>query len=245
MTERLYYTDAYLNTFSTSVIALDDDGRRVYLDRTAFYPTSGGQPHDLGLLGGIAVTDVIDEDDRVVHVLAEPLRVVPGVTIEGVIDFARRFDNMQQHTGQHLLSALFADSYGWPTVSVHFGDETSTLDIAGVGLDNDVLRDAEARANAIIVENREVSVSFEDAATAAGLRKPSDRDGALRIVTIDKLDRSACASHGRDRKRVVASRRAHQGKYAGRIHLWYARGEACTSRRRAVDRGCTCVYRGT
>lgn len=192
MTERLYYTDAYLDTFSASVIALDDDGRRVYLDRTAFYPTSGGQPHDLGLLGGIAVTDVIDEDDRVVHVLAEPLRVVPGVTVEGVIDVARRFDNMQQHTGQHLLSALFADGYGWPTVSVHFGDETSTLDIAGVGLDNDVLRDAEARANAIIVENRQVSVGFEDAATAAGLRKPSDRDGTLRIVTIDKLDRSAC-----------------------------------------------------
>ena len=192
MTERLYYTDAYLNTFSASVIALEDDGRRVYLDRTAFYPTSGGQPHDLGLLGGIAVTDVIDEDGRVAHILASPLRVVPGVTLEGVIDESRRFDNMQQHTGQHLLSALFADDYGWPTVSVHFGDETSTLDIAGTGLDNDVLRAAEARANAIIFENREVSISFEDAASATGLRKASDRDGTLRIVTIDRLDRSAC-----------------------------------------------------
>ena len=192
MTERLYYTDAYLTTFSASVIALEDDGRRVYLDRSAFYPTSGGQPHDLGLLGGVAVLDVIEEDDRVAHLLAAPLRVVPGVTVEGVIDAARRFDNMQQHTGQHLLSALFADQYGWPTVSVHFGDETSTLDIAGTGLDNDLLRDAELRANARIVENRDVSVSFEDSATATGLRKPSDRDGTLRIVTIDSLDRSAC-----------------------------------------------------
>ena len=192
MTERLYYFDAYLTTFSATVVALDDNGRRVYLDRTGFYPTSGGQPHDLGRIGGVAVTDVIDEDDRVAHVLAEPLRVPPGATVEGVIDVARRFDNMQQHTGQHLLSALFADSFGWPTVSVHFGDETSTVDIAGTGLDSDVLRDAEARANAIIFENREVSVGFEDAATAVGLRKPSDRDGTLRIVTIDRLDRSAC-----------------------------------------------------
>lgn len=222
MTERLYYTDAYLHTFSASVIGLDDDGRRVYLDRTAFYPTSGGQPHDLGLLGGIAVTDVIDEDDRVAHILAEPLRVVPGVTVEGVIDVARRFDNMQQHTGQHLLSALFADGYGWPTVSVHFGDETSTLDIAGTGLDTDVLRDAEARANAIIFENREVSVSFEDAATATGLRKPSDRDGTLRIVTIDTLDRSACGGTHVHRTGEIGSmllRRAERTKGNTRVEF--------------------------
>ena len=222
MTERLYYTDAYLTTFSASVIALEDDGRRVYLDRSAFYPTSGGQPHDLGLLGGVAVLDVIEEDDRVAHLLAAPLRVVPGVTVEGVIDAARRFDNMQQHTGQHLLSALFADQYGWPTVSVHFGDETSTLDIAGTGLDNDLLRDAELRANARIVENRDVSVSFEDSATATGLRKPSDRDGTLRIVTIDSLDRSACGGTHVRRTGEIGSmslRRAERTKGNTRVEF--------------------------
>ena len=222
MTERLYYTDAYLTTFSASVIALEADGRRVYLDRSAFYPTSGGQPHDLGLLGGVTVLDVIEEDDRVAHLLAAPLRVVPGVTVEGVIDAARRFDNMQQHTGQHLLSALFADRYGWPTVSVHFGDETSTLDIAGTGLDNDVLRDAELRANARIVENRDVSVSFEDSATATGLRKPSERDGTLRIVTIDSLDRSACGGTHVRRTGEIGSmslRRAERTKGNTRVEF--------------------------
>ena len=222
MTERLYYTDAYLTTFSAAVIAIDDDGRRVYLDRSAFYPTSGGQPHDLGLLNGVAVVDVIEEDDRVAHLLAAPLRVVAGVTVEGVIDATRRFDNMQQHTGQHLLSALFADRYGWPTVSVHFGDETSTIDINGTGLDNEMLRDVELLANSRIVENRDVTVSFEDSATATGLRKPSDRDGTLRIVTIDDFDRSACGGTHVRRTGEIGSmllRRAERAKGNTRVEF--------------------------
>ena len=189
-TERLYYTDAYCTRFSATVVDATDGGTRVYLDRSAFYPTSGGQPFDLGTLGGVAVRDVVDEDDRVAHLLAAPL--APGTTVEGEVDWARRFDLMQQHTAQHLLSAIFADRHGWPTVSVHFGDESATLDLDVGQVDAAVLREAERQANAIVTENRPVAVSFEDAATATGLRKASERTGTLRIVSITGLDRSAC-----------------------------------------------------
>lgn len=189
-TERLYYTDAYCTRFSATVVDATDGGTRVYLDRSAFYPTSGGQPFDLGTLGGVAVRDVVDEDDRVAHLLAAPL--APGTTVEGEVDWARRFDLMQQHTAQHLLSAIFADRHGWPTVSVHFGDESATLDLDVGQVDAAVLREAERQANAIVTENRPVVVSFEDAATATGLRKATERTGTLRIVSITGLDRSAC-----------------------------------------------------
>ena len=192
MTERLYYTDAHLTAFTAAVTDVSEDGRRVYLDRTAFYPTSGGQPHDLGALGGVTIIDVVDEEERIAHIVESPGTLAVGVTVHGAIDVSRRFDYMQQHTGQHLLSALFADQYAWPTVSVHFGDASCTVDVQGGDISADVLRDAEARANAIVFENRVVSVSFEDAATATGLRKPSDRSGELRIITIEGIDRGAC-----------------------------------------------------
>ena len=192
MTDRLYYTDARLDRFTAIAVAISDDGRRVVLDRTAFYPTSGGQPHDLGTLGGITIVDVIDEDDRIAHCLAEPIGVPVGAMLVGQVDMTRRFDHMQQHTGQHLLSAMLSDEFGWPTVSVHFGDDTNTVDVACADFDPATLAAIEGRANALIVQNHRVTVSFEDAAEATGLRKPSDRDGELRIVTIEGIDRSAC-----------------------------------------------------
>jgi alanyl-tRNA synthetase len=189
MTERLYYTDAYCTGFEALVVARDDQGRRIYLDRTAFYPTSGGQPYDLGLLDDAPVQDVVDEGDRIAHLLAVPLA---GDRVRGRVDWPRRFDHMQQHTGQHLLSAVIADRFGLETVSVHFGAETSTLDLAAAAFPHDQALEAELRANEVVTENRPVLVSFEDAASATGLRKPSERSGTIRIVTIEALDRSAC-----------------------------------------------------
>lgn len=189
MTERLYYTDAWLRSFEARVVRRDDDGCRVYLDRSAFYPTSGGQPHDLGTLGGVSVTDVIDEGDQVAHVLAHPLA---SDHVHGEIDWARRFDHMQQHSGQHLLSALFADRFGHTTESVHFGPDVSTLDLDVPVVDEAVLREVEQLANAIVAEARPVTVTFEDAARATGLRKAAPRSGTLRIVSIEGVDRSAC-----------------------------------------------------
>jgi alanyl-tRNA synthetase len=192
MTDRLYYHDATLLAFTARVAELADAGRRVYLDRTALYPTSGGQPHDLGTLGGVPVVDVVDEDDRVAHLLATPLPAAVGDEVAGVVDAARRLDHMQQHTGQHLLSAVFADLFGHATLSVHFGAESSTLDLDAERLPRETLLAAEARANALIAENRPVRVSFEDAATAVGLRKPTGRTGTIRVVAIADVDRSAC-----------------------------------------------------
>jgi alanyl-tRNA synthetase len=190
MTTRIYYTDAGRLAFSARVVDVADEGRRVYLDRTAFYPTSGGQPHDLGTLGGVDVLDVVDEDDRVAHLVAAPLAL--GADVDGAVDAARRLDHMQQHTGQHLLSAVFADVLGAETASVHFGPALSTIELAGGAVDRDGLLAVERRANELVAADVPVTVTFEDAATAAGLRKPTGRTGEIRVVTIDGVDRSAC-----------------------------------------------------
>ena len=190
-TARLYYTDSYLTSFDARVVEIAADGRRVYLDQTAFYPTSGGQPHDLGTLSGADITDVIDEGERIAHIVSTPL-TSDASGVAGEIDWARRFDNMQQHTGQHLLSAVLEEVAGYHTVSVHFGSDYSSLDLDVESLSAEHIVDAETRANTIVAENRLVSVNFEDASRASGLRKESDRSGVLRIVSIDGLDRSAC-----------------------------------------------------
>jgi alanyl-tRNA synthetase len=222
MTDRLYYVDAYLAQFSATVTAVDPVHNRVVLDRTAFYPTSGGQPFDKGMLGATGVQDVVDRDDAIVHVVESTVGIEQGQRIDGRVDWTRRFDFMQQHTGQHLLSALCADGYGWPTTSVHFGDAYCTVDVAAPQIDSATLREIETRANAIITGNREVTVSFEDAATAAGLRKPSDRGGELRIIAIEGIDRSACGgTHVRRTGEIgcMLLRRAEKTKGATRIEF--------------------------
>lgn len=191
MTIRLYYADTYLRTFDATIVERADDGRRLYLDRSAFYPTSGGQPHDLGTLGGMDVIDVVDEEEHVAHLLATPYTGPDAV--HGAIDWRRRWDFVQQHTGQHLLSGTFEELFDMPTVSVHFGDTLSTLELRAPVVSPAQLRRVEERANALVAENRAVTVTFEDAAAvAARLRRPSTRTGTLRIVTIEGHDTSAC-----------------------------------------------------
>jgi alanyl-tRNA synthetase len=190
-TQRLYYTDSYLTEFEARVVEVADGGRRVYLDQTAFYPTSGGQPHDLGSLAGARITDVIDEGERIAHLVERPLMGDAGA-VHGAVDWERRIDHMQQHTGQHLLSAVLEELYGFHTVSVHFGRDYSSLDLDVDSVSAERIVEAEARANAIVAENRPVTTSFEDASQATGLRKETGRTGTLRIVSIAGLDRSAC-----------------------------------------------------
>lgn len=187
MTERLYYTDCYLRQFEAQTISLTGDGLRVVLDRTAFYPASGGQLFDMGELGGARVVDVIDEGETVAHVLATPIGAGP---VRGRVDWARRFEFMQQHTGQHLLSAVFHELFGIATASVHLGEEGGTVELTVGGVSEGQAREAEIRANALIAENRAVSITFEE--SSEGLRKASERTGPLRIVSIDGLDKSAC-----------------------------------------------------
>jgi alanyl-tRNA synthetase len=197
MTERLYYSDCYLREFRARIVATGDAGRRVYLDRTAFYPTSGGQPFDLGTLGGVPVLEVAEEEERVAHTLASPVPAEEGAEeVEGAIDWPRRFDHMQQHTGQHLLSAVFEELYRMRTVSFHLGAQSSTIDLEAAQLTAEhveqAVEQAEERCARIVFEARPVTISYEDAGAAAGLRKESQRTGTLRIVSIAGLDRSAC-----------------------------------------------------
>ncbi|MFZ0933335.1 MAG: alanyl-tRNA editing protein, partial [Bryobacteraceae bacterium] len=189
MTERLYYADSYLRSFRAQVVEAASGGLTVYLDRTAFYPASGGQPCDTGSIAGCAVLDVVDEGDRIAHRLSAPLAAAEA---DCAIDWDRRFDHMQQHSGQHLLSAVFEELFALHTVSFHLGAESATIDLEGGAVEPRTVLDAERRANAVVFENRLLSVEFEDARVAAGLRKPSEREGPLRIVSIAGLDRSAC-----------------------------------------------------
>jgi alanyl-tRNA synthetase len=231
ITERIYYTDSYLTTFSAAIVERSEGGRRVYLDRTAFYPTSGGQPFDTGQLSGVRVLDVVDEDDRIAHVLEGPL---PSGTVSGTIDWPRRFDHMQQHTGQHLLSAVLADRFGYQTVSVHFGTESATLDLDAGALSPEEIRRAEADANALVTENRPVQAGFEDASTATRLRKAVERSGTIRVVTIKDLDRSACGgTHVRATGEIgsILIRRAERVKQ--HVRLEFLCGQRAVARARA------------
>ncbi|MBC8090168.1 MAG: hypothetical protein H7Z40_23160 [Phycisphaerae bacterium] len=235
MTDRLYYTDAYAQAFRAMVVERSADGSRIYLDRSAFYPTSGGQLNDLGTLNGVNVIDVIDEDARVAHLLAAPLPS-DAVVVEGAVNWTRRYDFMQQHTGQHLLSAMFEDRYGWPTVSVHFGTESATLDITAPDWDPSKLEEAERVANERVVENREILVTFEEAASAEGLRKASEREGTLRVVEIAGLDRSACGgTHVRRTGEIgaILLRRAEKAKGHTRIEFQCGTRAVSTARRDA------------
>jgi alanyl-tRNA synthetase len=235
MTERLYYTDAYLAAFDANVVATSDDRMRVYLDATAFYPTSGGQPHDVGTLGGVAVVDVVDETDRIAHVLAQPLG--PSSSLAARVDWKRRFDHMQQHTGQHLLSAVFEDLFGQKTLSVHFGPDYATLDLDTDAVSREQLVAAERRANDVVLENRPVTIAFEDAATASELRKASDRAGSIRIVTIEGIDRSACGgTHVRSTGEIgpVLVRSTEKVRTASRVEFLCG-GRALTRARRDYE----------
>jgi alanyl-tRNA synthetase len=193
VTDRLYYTDSYLTEFEASVIrVLTHEGRpAVVLDRTAFYPTSGGQPFDTGRLGTAHVVDVVDTDDgEILHVVDGQLE--PG-GVKGTIDWARRFEHMQQHTGQHVLSAAFERVAGARTESFHLGSSSSTIDLNRTLSPTDIER-AEDEANRVIWEDLPVAVRFAsaDEAAALPLRKESMRAGTLRLIEVPNFDLSAC-----------------------------------------------------
>jgi alanyl-tRNA synthetase len=199
-TERLYYHDSFLYNFDASVVeAIERDGRSaIVLDRTAFYPTSGGQVHDLGTLTSdgkqIAITEVADEEDgRILHFAASALPV--GAQVHGSIDAARRRDHVQQHSGQHVLSAAFIRLFDMPTVSFHMGEESCTIDLETAGLSAGQAQKAEYLANEVIAEDRPVSIRFVplQQARQLGLRKlPPKQAGDLRLINIAEFDLCAC-----------------------------------------------------
>jgi alanyl-tRNA synthetase len=193
VTSRLYYTDADMKEFDANVLELVEANGRpaAILDRTAFYPTSGGQPFDTGTLGTARVVEVVDRDDDVVlHVIEGELATGPA---RGVIDWERRFEHMQQHTGQHVLSAAFEQDCQARTESFHLGTASATIDLARE-VSAAQIAAAELAANQVVWDDRPVRVRFVDAAEAAtlALRKEPVRTGRLRIVEVDGFDLSAC-----------------------------------------------------
>ena len=193
MTERIYYTEPARRSFDALVTAaIEHEGApAVVLDRTVFYPTSGGQPFDTGRLGATDVVNTIDDGEDVLHVVKSPLSV--GEPVHGEIDWVRRFDHMQQHTGQHVLSAAFDRGLDNRTMSFHMGGESATIDLAREVSPGEVERCAD-EANRVVWEDRPVTIRFASPEEAARLplRKEPVREGSLRLIDVADFDLSAC-----------------------------------------------------
>lgn len=202
VTERLYYQDAYLRAFEANIVAHRQiNGQAaVLLDATAFYPTAGGQPHDTGTLNDAYVVDVIvDEQGEIWHVLDRALDACHKLgqndrAVCGTVDWERRFDHMQQHTGQHILSQAFVQVDGVETVGFHLGEEVSTIDLDRAPLHPHVVDQAEKRANEVVMNSSAVSARFVDEGELASLplRKMPVVEGPIRIVEVAGFDWSPC-----------------------------------------------------
>jgi alanyl-tRNA synthetase len=201
-TERLYYDDAFAREFTAQVLSCEPTSSatletqtaclwRVKLDRTAFYPASGGQPHDMGRLGDARVVDVIDEEDEVIHIVDKPIAIG---SVQGIVDWSRRFDHMQQHSGQHVLSAVFHSRFALPTISFHMGSDICTIDVRGLEPTQEILDSAMAVANDVVYADRAVNVRYGTAEelAAAGVRKTVARSGTLRAIEIEALELQPC-----------------------------------------------------
>ena len=197
MAKRLYYQDSYLKEFKGKVIKKIkiDNQPAVVLDETAFYPTSGGQPYDKGFIQDVPVVEVVEEDDEIIHILKEELKEKINSEVVGKIDWKRRFDHMQQHLGQHILSGALMEIWGAETVSFHLGEEVCTLDIAKEKLSEEEAKEAEECTNKIIFENRPVKCYFvegEEELKRLNLRKVPEKKGKIRIIEVEDFDLSAC-----------------------------------------------------
>jgi alanyl-tRNA synthetase len=196
-TERLYYTDSRLLEFDARVIDLsarDDGAVAVTLDRTAFYPTGGGQPNDTGTLGEARVVDCIDaEDAGVLHVIQGPTPEI-GDTVHGKIDWLRRLDHMQQHTGQHILSAAFVKLFDAPTRSFRVLEHECEIDVELDNPSDERVEQAADLANQIVWESRPIKISevSSEAAASLPLRKEPAREGELRVIEISDFDLTPC-----------------------------------------------------
>ena len=193
LTEKLYEETPFLTRFEAQVLscALGKKGYDVVLDRTAFYPEGGGQPYDTGVLGGAAVLEVHEREGRVVHTCAAPLTV--GGTVAGEIDWDRRLDLMQQHSGEHIVSGLAHARWGCDNVGFHLGSELVTIDL-NVELNEEQLGELEAAANQYLWQDRPVVISYPTPEELEKLdyRSKKELTGRVRIVTFPGADCCAC-----------------------------------------------------
>lgn len=197
MTEKLYYEDSHLGSFHAQVIECEWDEKKgcygVVLDRTAFFPESGGQYADPGTLNGIAVEDVKEKGEQIRHYLKTPLEI--GTLAEGVLDFTERFSRMQQHSGEHIVSGLVHRHFGYDNVGFHLGEELVTMDFNGA-LTEEQLRQVELEANGAVAANVEIVTSYpsKDELAELDYRSKKELDGQVRIITIPGYDVCACCA---------------------------------------------------
>ena len=191
-TEKLYYEDAYLTEFTAQVLSCEPKGRewQVVLDRTAFYPEGGVQPADHGTLGSVPVTDVHEKGGVIIHTCAAPVELGP---VEGRVDWARRFDHMQQHSGEHIISGILCADYRCDNVGFHMGADTVTIDY-NTDITWEECLAAEAKANAVICADAAVDISYPspEALSALHYRSKKELSGAVRIVRFPEADCCAC-----------------------------------------------------
>ena len=224
MTVKLYLEDQYRQNFSSKVIEQTEINGKpgIVLEQTLFYPTSGGQPHDTGTLNDVPVVDVFeDESRRAIHLLEEP---VPGPEVNGRINWERRFDHMQQHTGQHLLSQAFIKVCNAETLSFHLGDESATLDVNQTGIGSGIIAAVENFANQIVCENREVGfhIVSKSELDRYPVRKPPAVEEDIRIIEIKDFDYSPCGGTHCSRTGeigIIKIRRHENYKGGSRIHF--------------------------
>jgi alanyl-tRNA synthetase len=192
-TDRGYAANAYQTEFEATVIDTKTihDHQGVVLDCTFFYPTGGGQPHDIGTLQNIPVIDVIEQDEAIIHVMDG--KIASG-KVTGKVNWKRRFDHMQQHTGQHVLSQAFLQVMGAETKGFHLGEEATTIDLATSGLTWETIHQAEDEANRVVFQNLPVWVheATKENLSQFPLRKPPVVEGSIRILEVDHYDWSAC-----------------------------------------------------
>lgn len=196
-TEKLYFTDSDLLEFPATIVDVQamEQAHHIILDRTAFYPTGGGQPNDTGLLDESRVVDVFEDAAGIIHHVVEQIgALAAGQKVEGRIDRARRLDHLQQHSGQHILSQAFVQACGAETRSFHLGSRTSTIDIELQSPTDDHMRAAEEIANAVIFEDRPMRVHLvnEEEARQLPLRKEAAVEGTIRVIEISDFDWSPC-----------------------------------------------------
>lgn len=203
VTRKLYFTDSSVLQFQAKVIRVEsvDGVERVALDQTAFYPTGGGQPNDLGKINDADVVDVIEEvDGTIFHVMNQTGRILAGQSVEGSVDKGHRLDHLQQHSGQHILSQAFIQACNAETRSFHMSAQTSTIDVELQTPTDEAMRAAEEIANAIVFDNRPMRIHVVDEAGAAllPLRKESALSGLIRVIEVEDFDWSPCGgTHAR------------------------------------------------
>ncbi len=222
MTEKLFYRDSHMTTFSARVLQCEQSGEyyEVVLDRTAFFPTGGGQSADTGALGNVKVLDVKEKQDEVYHIVDGPLQV--GDTVEGIIDWEERFSKMQQHSGEHIVSGIVHQIFGYDNVGFHMGTDAITMDFNGV-ITPSQLKEIEQKANQVVVKNVAILDRYpaKEELKEIAYRSKIEIEGQVRLIEIPGVDTCACcAPHVKKTGEVGLIKLTNVQNYKGGVRVY-------------------------